>query len=447
MNRVFTVISFLCFLAIQTSVLAQYKPVYRYNLKECTEMALKNNEVIKASHYDVISAIAQKMEATKRYVPVVNYEYRVAPVPRDINNPTQSFVDGDISIFNSVKIEMGVPVTTFGKLTVSKELADLGIDASRLKKKRKANEVVTEVYKLYHGILLARELKILANKGLDAVNKKVEELQKEENTDQLQILKLKAIIYQVEKKLDEAIKKETIAFAMLKYQIGLEDDANFNLKDTHLKRVSFKMVPFAELLSQSKERRPEFQLLAFQVEANRKKIILEKKAYLPLLTLGAFLDYGVSPGIRGDEDETSLTNPLNFTKAGAGLKLSGDLDFRKIKSKVEMAKAAHLKSIAEKRSNYRLLEIDLKNAYLNLVQKRKLLYRAEKEQRSARQIVFLTKSNLDIGLGEKKDYLEALQSYLLIQAAVYENIFNYNLAVSNVKSKVGTLYDSKLLEL
>ncbi len=102
-----------------------------------------------------------------------------------------------------------------------------------------------------------------------------------------------------------------------------------------------------------------------------------------------------------------------------------------------------LKAIADKRSKYRLLEIDLKNAYLDLKQKELLVWRSEKEKKSARQIVFLTKSNLDIGLGEKKDYLEALQSYLLIQAAVYENVYNYNIAVATVKQKIGKLYDPR----
>jgi len=372
-------------------------------------------------------------------VPVVKYKYRIAPVPRDLDNPSESFFSGDISVFDSIKIEAGIPVAHFGRLEMNKQLADIGIDAARLQKKKKADEVVLDIYKLYNGILLARELKVLAHKGLDAVKGKIVELEKEEYTDQLQILKLKAIFYEVEKRLDEANKKETIAKAMLKVRMGIEDDVNFDLKDTYLKKVHFKVKSYDELLSQSKENRPEFQLLHHQVNAKRKQIILEKKEYYPKLNFGAFFEYGYSPGIIGDEDDNTFNNPFNFTRAGLGLELTSELDFRKIKSRVELAKAEHLKAIAEKRSNYRLLEIDLKNAYLDYLQKQKLFWRAEKEKRSARQIVFLTKSNLDIGLGEKKDYLEALQSYLLIQAACYENMYRYNLTVATLKYKLGII--------
>lgn len=424
---------------------ALQRPVYRLTLNECVQLALKNNEDIKATHHDLSASFAKKIEATKRYVPVVKYQYRFAPVPRDLDNAVESFFSGDISVFNSIKIEAGVPVSTFGRLAVAKELADIGIDASRLGKRRKADEIILDVYKLYNGILLAREMKVLAEKGLNAVEEKVEELETEETTDQLQILKLKAILYQVQKKLDEAHTKETIALAMLKVRLGLEDDVGLVLKDSYLKREYFPLQSFDELVRQSRENRPEFKLIRHQVSAKQREIILKKKEYYPKLIFGGFFDYGVAPGIRGDENENTFTNPFNFTKAGIGLELSGELDFRKIKSQVEVARAQHLKAIAEKRSNDRLLKIDLKKTYLELKQKQDLLYRAEKEQRSARQIVFLTKSNLDIGLGDKKEYLEALQSYLLIQAAVYENIFNYNVAVAELKQRIGRLYDGSAL--
>jgi hypothetical protein len=85
------------------------------------------------------------------------------------------------------------------------------------------------------------------------------------------------------------------------------------------------------------------------------------------------------------------------------------------------------------------LELDLKKSYLELKQHQFLLSRAESDKRAARQIVFLTKSNLDLGLGEKKDYLDALQSFLVFQGRAFEAIFNYNSAVASLKVKLGTL--------
>ena len=128
-------------------------PYFRLNLEECIELAIKNNEQIKAKHYDIEKVLAQKIEATKRYIPVLKYKYNLAPVPQDIDNPFDSIAKGDLSVLNSIKIEVGAPVTTFGRLSLLKQMANLGVDLSRFNKKKKADEVVLNVYKLYQGIL------------------------------------------------------------------------------------------------------------------------------------------------------------------------------------------------------------------------------------------------------------------------------------------------------
>jgi outer membrane protein TolC len=420
-------------------VFARDLPIYRLNLDECVRLAMQNNEEIKAASYDISLYLAKKIEATKRYVPVIKYKYQLAPVPQDINNPLSSFFGGEITALNSIKIEAGVPISTFGRLTVAKMLADIGIDAADLQVHKKADEVALTIHKLYNGILLARELRGLANQALDAVVGKIGELEKDDNTDQLEILKLKVILYEIDKKLDEATVKETMAITALKVQMGLEDDVDFNIIDRGLRLTAFKVKSYEDFLAVSKTTRPEFQLLDYAVQAKSLKIELEKKEYLPKLGAGALFEYAITPNVRGDETENSLTNPLNYTRGGIGLELSGELDFRKIKARVEEAKADELKMIAQKRAGNRGLEIDLKQSYLELQQYRNLLNRANEEKKAARQIVFLTKSNLDIGLGEKKDYLDALQSYLVFEGRSYEAIFNYNVAVATLKQKMGII--------
>lgn len=415
-------------------------PVYRLSLEQCINLALKNNEEIKAAHHDIAIIAAKKIEATKRYLPVFKYKYRIGPVPKDLDNPTQSFFDGKVSLFNSFKLEVGAPISTFGRIKIAQYLADLGVDLKKLEAKKKSDEIILTVYKLYNGILLARELRSLVMQGLDAVEKKIKELEKDENTDQIQILKLKVILYEAERKLNEAITKEALALATLKVQMGLEQEVDFDIKDKSLKLAKFKMRSFEDILKDAKNYRPEYKLLKKGVQARLLKYDLEKREYLPTLGIGGYGEYAVTPGIYGDEDSNDFTNPFNFKRAAIGFELSGTLDFRKTKSKIKQAKAEYLKMIAQKRAAFKGLEIDLKKAYTDLKSNRYLLTRAEKDKKAARQIVFLTKSNLDIGLGDKKDYLDALQSYLLFQGRAFESIFNYNNAVATLRLKMGQLY-------
>ena len=224
MQRVFKIFLVILFCVVIFPVHGETTPLarFRLNLNECIDMALRNNEEIKAAAYDIDASVAKKIEATKRYVPVIKYQYRVAPVPSDIDNPVEAIFNGNVSVFDSVKIEAGIPLSTFGRLPLAKSLADLGIDASKLKKQQKADEVVLNVYRLYQGVLLARELRDLANQALDAINKKISELEKEENTDQLEILKLKVVLYEIERRLDEADSKELIAISTMKVLMGMK---------------------------------------------------------------------------------------------------------------------------------------------------------------------------------------------------------------------------------
>lgn len=419
---------------------AEKIPYYRLNLEQCFDLALRNNEEIKAAGHDVEYIIAKKIEATKRYVPVTSYKYRVGPVPRDVDHPSDSIGNLDLSVFNSFHVETGAPVTTFGRLTLAQSLADLGIDLKSLEKQKKADEVLLNVYKLYQGILLARELKGLINQGLDAISGKIEEMEKEETTDQLGILKLRVILYEAERKMQEAINKEELAVATLKVLMGMEDEVDFDIVDKSLRQEKFVLRSFEDMLAESKNYRPEFKQLEKGVLAKEKQVELEKKEYLPNVGWGGFVDIGLTPGIRGDENDNTFENPFNYKRAGVGMELSGKLDFRGTKSRVEQAQAEYLKVISQKRAATHGLELDIKKSYLDLKQSQFLLSRAQGDTRAAKQIVFLTKSNLDIGLGEKKDYLDALQSFLVFEGRSYEAIFNYNTSVANLKVKMGELY-------
>lgn len=419
---------------------AEKLPYYRLNLNQCFEVALGNNEEIKAAEHDIEVIVAKKIEATKRYVPVTNYKYRMGPAPRDVDNMLASFSDFDLSVFQSFKVETGAPVSTFGRLKIAKTLADMGVDLKTLEMQKKADEILLNIYKLYNGVLLARELKGLLQQGLDAIQSKIGEMEKEENIDQLEILKLKVVLYEAERRYQEAAIKEDIAIATLKVLMGFEDDVDFDLADNSLRQERFVIRPFHAFLEESKSYRPEFKLLEKGVVAKEMQIDLEKKEYLPNLGVGGFFEIGYTPGIRGDEDQNNFDNPFNYKRGGLGLELGGSLDFRKTGSKVSQAKADHLKMMAQKRAAFRGLELDLKKSYLELKQHQFMLTRAEQDKKAARQIVFLTKSNLDIGLGEKKDYLDALQSYLVFQGRAYEAIFNYNSAVATLKVKMGNLH-------
>lgn len=414
-------------------------PTYRFNLNQCIEKALLNNNQIQSARHEIDLSKAKLLEAHPKGIPVVKYEHKVAPVPRNIDDAADSFFGGDISVLNNFKMEVGSALTTFGKIKTAQELAAIGIDASWFQKDKTVNDVVFKIYQIYQGILLARELLDLASQAEDAINGKIREMNEAKVVDQIGILKLKLILFEVERKMEEAKKKEALALSALKVQLGMEDDVDLDIRGGGLTQAGYRLLPMDYYLELARNHRPEYQLLNAGIFAKEKKAKLEELNYAPNLGVGGFVDVARAPGITGSEDENNFTNPFNYTKAGIGLQLKGEFDYVKTNSKVKQAQADLLKSVYDKRAAMRGLELDIQQTYLEIKAARNLIQKAEEEMKTARQIVFLTKSNLEIGLGEKKDYLDALQSYLVFQGRRFESIYNYNVAVYELKKKTGVL--------
>ena len=79
------------------------------------------------------------------------------------------------------------------------------------------------------------------------------------------------------------------------------------------------------------------------------------------------------------------------------------------------------------------LDLKAQRAFLQ-AQKAKLdMGRASEGQKLARQMAFLSKSNLDLGVGDNKTYADALKTLLLCKGDYVQSVFNYNIALAELE--------------
>ena len=62
---------------------------------------------------------------------------------------------------------------------------------------------------------------------------------------------------------------------------------------------------------------------------------------------------------------------------------------------------------------------------------------AEQKQKMARQMMFLSKSNLEVGVGEEQEYTDALQLVLASRGEYLKTVFDYNTALAKFEEKIG----------
>ncbi len=406
------------------------------NLDDCIGMALLNNKEIRAADYDVEAASWRLREAKAGGMPVFEYQVDMGPAPTNVDAAIESFFNGDVTLASRFHIELGIPVFTFGKLDLAQNLAKDGIHAEKIKKTQKENEIVVKVKKLYSGILLARDLlRLLKEADMHLTQEINRKESSEELADPVEVTKLKLFKFEISKKLYEAEQKESLALEGLRITLGISKNYKFELSDQHLTPVKFNLNEFVQYLEKSRKNNPQEALLQIGVHAKEKQYQLEKRKLAPDIGVGGFFEFGFSvddiQGLTADDD---FNNPFNFTRAAVGVRLKGKFDINGMRSNIKRTQAEYYSATLKKSIAKEGLELSLLKDYEQVSQSQKELKDSEKGRQLARQLVFLTKSNLDVGVGTANDYSDALKQYLIMRGRYLESVYNFNTAVAEFEA-------------
>ena len=409
------------------------------SLDDCIQRALIFNREIQASKYDKQRAEARYREADIIGRPVLDYKYLLGPAPRDVSNALEDFFTGQVTAAQQFKLNMGIPLTTFGKISTAKQLATTGVDVTEQEKVKKSSEVVFKVKQLYYGILLAREGGRLLNYAYEQASKQIDKREEEGGSDPVELLKLKIFRSEISKQLQEAQRKEILALEAIRVLLGLDRAQSFDIKKSRLRPIDRELKDFDYYYGLAYQQRADIKLLQLGLQAARQQVQIEKKGYLPNLGIGGFFDVGFAPGVTGVTTTDDFSDPFNFTRAGVGFLLEGKFDYGTRQAKVAQARADMYKAETKADMAVDGILLDVKTAYLDVVSAREELLRAEEAGKLARQVLFLTQSNFDIGIAEPRDLIDGIEQFLRTRTDYFKAVFNYNVAFAALDQKIDEL--------
>lgn len=420
--------------------------VLRMSLDDCIKYALRNNRKILSGDYAINAAEAQENEAHALGKPVFEYELGSAPVPNDASRAVQTFFQGQWAWTNRAKLGMAIPITTFGKLATAVELAGKGIDAARERRVSDEVQMVSRMRQLYYGIQMAEEIASLLLQAIDRLSEEVKKAEEQDLSSDIKAseryspfdkLRMKVFRADLEKRLSEARMREEVAINALKIQMGLPMESNVRPM-MGLSPLASKLSGYEEYLAQMERSRPEARLVDIGVEAKRLENQMVKKQFYPDFGLGAYFDVGRTIGdIKNVQTTDDYINPFNFSRAGIFFRLQGKLDIHSLFAKESRTENEFYKASLERDMAKDGLALEVKEAFLKVKQNSEQVRRADETKKLARQMVFLSKSNLDLGIGEKNEYIDALQATLLSRAQYLEAVFNYNSSIAQLDEKIG----------
>lgn len=417
--------------------------VLTLSLEDCLKLALEQNMKIKAAGQEEVAARGQLTEAKAGFWPVIEYNYRVAPVPTDITNAFDSFFDGQVTLFNSFHVGIGVPLITFGQLHTAKKLAEGGVEAARINGEKARATVAYQVKQLYYGVQLGKETIKLLGEAVDKLNEQVakEEGAETPGMDPYDLLQLKNFKVELEKRLQEAQQNVDLAYEGLRVQLNLEPGTEIALDTESIKPVLASLDQEQRFVDTGLTVQPDSRLLEIGVETKRRLYRLEKYKLFPKLGFGFFVDVGRAMGeIKGVVYKDDYNDPFNYTRAGLGLQLSGTLDIHGATGRIRKARAEYYKAMYEKLIARRAMALDIRKAYVEARRAQDNVKRAKKSQSLANQMMFLAKVNSDIGLAEHNRYIDSLKLLLLTRGQYFRAVFDYNMALADLEQRVGEQY-------
>lgn len=407
-------------------------------LQDCLRLASRHHQKLKAKDYEIDAARWRLVEAEARFWPVIDYKYRAAPVPQDASNAAEAFFTGDITFFNSIRVAGGMPLYAFEQLTVAQKLAHQGILAAEVRREKEEGEIHFEVKQLYYAIQVANDLALIANDALEKIKNKLREEEETKEHSPYEISKLKIYKLDIAKRLSEAIQKEKVAREALRVQLGLEPDQPFALAKEYIAAMASELRPLAFYLERAAADRPDSHLIAIGVEAKRLEYVLEKKKNFPQIGFGGFIEFGRTTNrIRNVGTTDDFNNPFNFTRAGLGLEMQGKLDFHGSGARINRLNSEYFKASLEGDLAKRGIALEVENVYREALRAQENLYRAEEKRKLARQMLFFSKTNIEVGVGEEKEYTDALQLVLESRAEYLKAVFDFNVALAKLDWKVG----------
>lgn len=416
-------------------------------LEDCIKLAVENNEKLKGAGYAITAAESKLKEAKAAFWPIIDYEYWIAPVPTDAQRAFDAFFEGELALFNRIKIGIGLPVFASGQLQTAVKLGKHGVAASRELNIKERESVIYQVKQLYYGVLLAGELDKLLTDAVNKINNKLkdEEAMEIPTHSPYDLLKIRVFRTEMEKRRNEVRDNQELALGGLRVQMGLPEDVKFRLAANLLKPQVVELASMEKYLEASMEHRPEVHLLDIGVSAKKLEYKLEKQKMGPTAGLGFFIDVGrVTSPIRNLAFQDDFNDPFDFSRAGFGMKLSGLLDFHGSAAKIKKAKAEYLKAVYDRMIANKGLRLDAEKAFLTAQRRKEDVKRTRAAESMARQMMFLSKTNYEIGIGDEKDYTDALQLVLLSRGQYFESVYHYNVALADLEQKVGEMYYDQL---
>lgn len=413
-----------------------------YTLKQCLELAERNHPNISIAQAKLAYYRAQIDEARSAPFSAFALTGGAGPAPTFRGGPVYT-QDREVGLSSSLgmawrfTVDGTVPIWTFGKITNTWRAADAQAQLGEQDVKRARNAVRTDVRRAYFGLQLARDTKALLSdaagridKALDKAKKRV----KEDDGDDIDVLRLDTARGDLDGRLAEAERGERVALAALRFYTGV--DGAFDIPDAPLRAPKHQLSELPRYVDHARSNRPEINMARAGVRAREAQVDLARSRRLPDLGLYLFWSYARAPEIT-DQTNPFVRDDINYSRYGFALGLKWNLDFVPATARVHQAEAQLQETRALLRFASSGVSADVERAFREAEEAKKKVDAYQRATRSAKQWMVKISQGIDVGVREESELVDPARQYALARYNYLSALMDLNMAMANLAEKTG----------
>lgn len=395
----------------------------------------------------------RQLETRLASLPSLSMRFGVAPTPRvnvdldENGNPIQSSADeSDLELATRIvgvgmqgNLEINLPLYTFGKLSLARQLAGVGVDVDEVEREKAVLDALFESYRAFVGLQWYAEVDELLTEAegrLDEAAERLDDLIFDGDTAARGALRQLTIgRTQFVSLRSNADQVGSLARFALARGLGLDEDFRTTRFD---ESIPVTEPPTREdVLQFARENRPDYELLDSAVTAADLRVRLERRAFAP--------DFGFIVNVGGSFAPTIenlrgpyVFDPYNRFSVGFSLGLRWNINpFTRGASLARFAEQAEEAALSRDAA-WMGIEVEVTEAWLEACAARDVVLAYVDALDAAEAWLNQTAFQWDQGLIDFEEFQQPLTTYYETAGGYYKALLEYRLAVANLAVKTGS---------
>lgn len=417
-------------------------------LEESIKIALENSLSVYSAKEEIKAKEFEELSAKADFFPKLSTSYTYTHLDNDtVNNakyttyPYPSFSPREVSPLDTNSYQFNItatqPLFTGWRLTISREIASLGVDTAKIQKETAIQDLVLNVKAAYFGILKAEKLEKVAKQEVEQLEANLgvsQAFYDEGIIAKNDLLQTEVQMAQARQNLIKATNGVEIAKSLFNKLLRRGLNQGVNIKDI-LDYYPIKLL-LDQCMEKAKQNRPEIKEVSLNVMAVEKAVDLNKSSYYPYVTLIGNYQRETNDILL---DSAPGEDPDNWT-----IQLKGEWTFwewRKKRHDVAAARARLAKAnyiLKEIKDN---IQLEVKEAYLSLREAEKNIQVAKKAVVQAEENFRMNEERYKQQVATSTDVLDALTLLTQARTNYFNALSEHNIAWARLERAMGIGYN------